>query len=431
MSRFGGGSRSVVDFLVDEVLEAHDPETQTLMLRSSILERLSGSLCDAVVEQEGSDERLASLSRTNLFLLPLDDQGEWYRFHHLFAQLLRVELEHREPGLAPALHRRACAWYRDHGSVSEAIEHAVEAGAFDEAGDLIASSWVDYMNVNREATVLAWLERFPRERLGQDSRLLLVSAWIFTLVRATRGSGGGNGCDRTAWAARRGAAARRLQLGRIRSGHAARFVMWGDVGAGMHHSRRAAELEGQESRWRPVICVSLGLQTYHTGDLDQSDAWFRESVELARSRGLWSIASFASSFRSLVAGDDGRFDDQQLLAEEAVHLEREHGVQEIEGSSSLAQGAALAAQQRFEEALPMLERSLGMLRSKGHPLRSRSGSAISSPCSRPWLGPRTRPTRSVRRGRFSTPARIRGFGRNVWLHSSIRRRPDAEAATGR
>ena len=368
VSRFGGGSRSVVDFLVDEVLEAHDPETQTLMLRSSILERLSGSLCDAVVEQEGSDERLASLSRTNLFLLPLDDQGEWYRFHHLFAQLLRVELEHREPGLAPALHRRACAWYRDHGSVSEAIEHAVEAGAFDEAGDLIASSWVDYMNVNREATVLAWLERFPRERLGQDSRLLLVSAWIFTL------------------SGQREAAAEvmaaiellgRLDEGPLPDGFSSvesglatlrGFVMWGDVGTGMHHSRRAAELEGQESRWRPVICVSLGLQTYHTGDLDQSDAWFRESVELARSRGLWSIASFASSFRSLVAGDDGRFDDQQLLAEEAVHLEREHGVQEIEGSSSLAQGAALAAQQRFEEALPMLERSLGMLRSKGHPL---------------------------------------------------------------
>src|SRR5262249_10001792 len=129
-SGFGGGNRHVLDFLVDEVLEAHDPAMQSLMLRSSILERMCGRLCDAVLEQEGSAEKLATLSRTNLFLVPIDDHGEWYRFHHLFAQLLRVELEHREPGLAATLHRRAYDWHRDHGSVDEAISHALEAGSF-------------------------------------------------------------------------------------------------------------------------------------------------------------------------------------------------------------------------------------------------------------------------------------------------------------
>ena len=97
----------MVDFLVTEVLQAHDPPAQALMLRTSVLERLSGPLCDAVLEQEGSAAMLDALSRSNLFLVPLDDEGGWYRFHHLFAQLLRVELEQREPGLAPALHRRA------------------------------------------------------------------------------------------------------------------------------------------------------------------------------------------------------------------------------------------------------------------------------------------------------------------------------------
>ena len=144
--------------------------------------------------------------------------------------------------------------------------------------------------------------------------------------------------------------------------------MWGDVGAGMRHSRRAAELEGRESRWRPVICASLGLQTYHTGDFDQSEASFGESVELARSHGQWSIASFALAFRSLVAGDDGRLDDRRLLAEEAVDLEREYGLEETEGAHLLAAGAALATQQKVEEALAMLERSLRMLRSQRHPL---------------------------------------------------------------
>ena len=186
VSRFGGGSRYVVDFLVDEVLEAHDPEMQSLMLRSSVLGRLCGSLCDAVVEQEGSEKLLAALSRANLFLLPLDDLGEWYRFHHLFAQLLRVELEHREPGLAPTLHRRAFAWHRDHGSVDEAIHHAVEAGSFADAGRVIAAAWPHSVNGGRHATVLTWLERFPRELLNEDPMLLLVEAWVLSLCGKRR-----------------------------------------------------------------------------------------------------------------------------------------------------------------------------------------------------------------------------------------------------
>ena len=127
VSRFSGGNRHVVDFLVDEVLNHHDPDVQTLMLRSSILGRMCGPLCDAVLQKEDSAERLRELVRTNLFLVPLDDRGEWYRFHQLFAQLLRVELEHREPGLAPTLHRRALAWHREHGTIEEALGHAFGA----------------------------------------------------------------------------------------------------------------------------------------------------------------------------------------------------------------------------------------------------------------------------------------------------------------
>jgi ATP/maltotriose-dependent transcriptional regulator MalT len=116
------------------VLNHHDPDVQTLMLRSSILGRMCGPLCDAVLEKEGSAERLRKLARTNLFVIPLDDRGEWYRFHQLFAQLLRVELEHRDPGLAPTLHRRAHAWHREHGAAAEAGEHALAAGPAPQTG---------------------------------------------------------------------------------------------------------------------------------------------------------------------------------------------------------------------------------------------------------------------------------------------------------
>jgi LuxR family transcriptional regulator, maltose regulon positive regulatory protein len=173
---FDGRSRDVVDFLVDEVLEAHDPATQTLMLRSSVLDRVTGPLCDAVLEAEGSTERLDALSRTNLFLLPLDARGDWYRFHQLFRQLLRVELEHREPDLAPTLHRRAFDWHRENGSIDAAIRHALAAGAFAEALDTIIAVAPAMMSAGRNATVTAWLDEFPAQLHHDEPRLRLMKS---------------------------------------------------------------------------------------------------------------------------------------------------------------------------------------------------------------------------------------------------------------
>ena len=330
------------------------------MLRSSVLERLCGPLCDAVLEQEGSDRLLAALSRTNLFLLPLDDRGEWYRFHHLFAQLLRVELEHRDPGLAPTLHRRAFAWHRDHGSVTEAIEHAVEAGAFDEAGDLIAAAWVDYVHVNRYATVLAWLERFPRERLRQDSRLLLAGAWVYHAFGATRGGGGGDRCDRAAGAARRGTAARRLQLGRGRPGHAARSR---DVGRLRRRDARTPagqpSSKGRRRAGDPLVCLGLGFQPLqHRRVRSSADAWLARvgrACAIARTvvGRLGAHWPSARSPRAKRAGSTIRRCSQRRLCSSNESAASKGST----ARSYLALGAALAAQQRFEEALAVLERS--------------------------------------------------------------------------
>ena len=178
---FDGTSAHVVDFLSSEVLGAYEPELQAFMLRTSVLERLCAPLCDAVLDGSGSAAALESLARSNLFLIPLDDQRRWFRFHHLFAQLLRVELERREPALVPALHRRAFEWHDELGTTDEAIHHAVAAHAFAEAGSLIAGTWVHYVNAGRTSSVLDWLLRFPEATLDGDARLLLVLAWISAL----------------------------------------------------------------------------------------------------------------------------------------------------------------------------------------------------------------------------------------------------------
>ncbi len=206
--------RHVIDFLETEVLQAHDPPMQALMLRSSILERLSGPLCDAVLEQQHSAPMLEALSRSNLFLTPLDEGGGWYRFHPLFAQLLRVELERREPGTAPALHRRAYAWHRDHGSTGEAIAHAIAAGAHAEAAELIEASWAGYAQLvpvrGRPGLDQAVASRDAKRQRGAAPGQGVAA---LAVRKAGRGGPGDRGC-RTARRSRRGRAAGRLQLGR-------------------------------------------------------------------------------------------------------------------------------------------------------------------------------------------------------------------------
>ena len=306
--KFGGSNRHVVDFLVTEVLEAHDPPAQALMLRTSVLERLSGPLCDAVMEQEGSAAMLDALSRSNLFLVPLDDEGRWYRFHHLFARLLRVELERREPGLAPALHCRAYAWHRDHGTTDEAIRHAIAAGGYAEAAELVQGSWISYANTCRYDTVLAWLRRLPDEVLSGDVHLLLVKAWVLSLS-----------AKREEAALAVAAVEREGDLGGgplpdgFSSGEASLTMLracfpWGDVGAQLENARRAAELEGPGSPWRPLACWAVGTGLYFRGEPEEADRWFAESAALAPASAQWLAGEASLAYRSWIAGDQGRLD---------------------------------------------------------------------------------------------------------------------------
>jgi LuxR family transcriptional regulator, maltose regulon positive regulatory protein len=144
IASFQGDNRHVADYLAADVLSRQPEELTRFLLRTSVLERLSGPLCDAVLETEGSARVLGELERSNLFLVSLDDHRKWYRYHQLFGELLRLELTSREPELVPVLHRRAAAWHRQAGNVDEAIYHASKAEEFAEVGGLIAGHWLTY-----------------------------------------------------------------------------------------------------------------------------------------------------------------------------------------------------------------------------------------------------------------------------------------------
>jgi LuxR family maltose regulon positive regulatory protein len=367
VSSFGGSSRHVVDFLVDEVLEAHDPETQSLMLRSSILDRLCGQLCDAVLESDGSAGLLSQLARTNLFLLPIDDASEWFRFHHLFGQLLRVELQHREPDLTQTLHRRAYAWHRSHGLFDEAIRHAQQAGAYAEARDVIAEVWFRTASTGRHTTVLAWLDGFPRELSRTDPSLLLMRAWMSSLAGDREVAAAAiDGLEASRWPDDRpvpdGSGSLEASLATLRAG-----FPWGDVASARANALRAIELVPPDSPMRPAATWALAIASYHGGDLDAADDWFDVAAQAASREERWLVAASALAYRSLIAGERGERDDQRWFAEEAAQVASERFLEDILGEVHVAAGVALAAQGDLEAALPALARGVAVLR-QGQPL---------------------------------------------------------------
>jgi LuxR family transcriptional regulator, maltose regulon positive regulatory protein len=175
---FAGDDRQIVDYLVAEVLDALPADVRSFMMRTSVLSRMCGPLCDAVTASGGSGRILEGLERSNQFVVPLDANRQWYRYHQLFAELLRHELDQAEPGHAPVLHSRASAWHRQHGSIAEAIGHAISAGELADARELIARHWNAYINEGLAETVEAWLNRLPPAMVTEDARMCLVMGWI-------------------------------------------------------------------------------------------------------------------------------------------------------------------------------------------------------------------------------------------------------------
>ena len=175
---FAGDDRYIADYLLEEVL-AHQPETiKAFLLQTSLLERLCAPLCDALLERQDSQSVLEFLESSNLFVVPLDNRRQWYRYHHLFADLLRerlavsVELKNR-------LHRRASHWYAENGFPAQAIDHAISATDYEEALDLILLSAVELFNGNRFSTLTHWWRQIPDAVKEQNPSAYMMAAWAW------------------------------------------------------------------------------------------------------------------------------------------------------------------------------------------------------------------------------------------------------------
>jgi LuxR family transcriptional regulator, maltose regulon positive regulatory protein len=359
---FQGSDRYIVDLLAEEVLASIPEEVREFMLRTSILRRLTGPLCDAVVDREGSGKLLRELARSNLFLIPLDERGEWYRYHQLFSQFLRYELESSSPEMVPVLYGRASAWLEGEGFFDGAIRHAVAATDHERAGLLVARHWYSYVLAGQMATVEGWLESLPEVQISHDPALLLVEAWICIL------SGRGEEGERLLTLAESIPHEGPLPDGTasVESGTATiRGIFgFGGVRSTLEAARRAVESEPELTSPRAALMrFGVGSSYYLSGETSLARKRLEEALELTEAaQPLLRMVSL--SYLSIIAADEGRLDEAGWLAREARSHLSTFGVQGMPQSSwvPIALGYVLAKRGDLVEAQAELESGLSVRR---------------------------------------------------------------------
>ena len=202
VAAFSGDDRYIVDYLVEEVLQRQPESVRSFLLQTAILHRLCGPLCDAVTRQEDGRGMLEALERGNLFVVPLDDKRRWYRYHHLFADVLHAHALEEQPDHVPGLHRRASAWYERQGLPSDAIHHALAAEEFERAAGLIEMEARAMRINNQEATLFGWVKALPDELVR--ARPVLSVHYAFALLRGEPEAAEARLRDAERWAGRYG-----------------------------------------------------------------------------------------------------------------------------------------------------------------------------------------------------------------------------------
>src|SRR6266545_633625 len=305
---FAGDDRYIVDYLTEEVLQRQPEQVRHFLLRTSILDRLCGPLCDAVTGQDSGKAKLAALERGNLFLVPLDDRRRWYRYHQLFADVLQARLLDEQPGDVPDLHRRASAWYEHNGTPSEAIRHALAAEDFERAADLVELAIPAMRKSRQDAALRAWLTVLPDELVRV--RPVLNVGFVGALLAGGEFEGvEGRLREAERWLDTPSAEMvvvddeefRRLP-GTIELYRAALALARGDVLGTMRHARRALDLSPEDDHLsRAAPAGLLGLAYWASGELEAAHSAYADCMA-----GLRRAGHIADTFGCAIALADIR-----------------------------------------------------------------------------------------------------------------------------
>jgi LuxR family maltose regulon positive regulatory protein len=351
---FAGDDRYVVDYLAEEVLQRQPDRVQAFLLQTCILGRLSGPLCDAVTGEGDGKAMLETLDRGNLFLVPLDDRRRWYRYHHLFADVLRARLLDERPGQVPELHRRASAWFQRSGEPAVAIDHALAAGDFGRAADLIERAIPVMRKTRQEGTVHSWLKALPDEVVRARPMLSFAVAGAL-LTGGEPGEVEARLRDAERWltpaAAGTGSPARAAEMvvadedeyrrlpGAIELYRAALALIQGDVPGTVAHARRTLDLALAEDHGvRAGAAGFLGLAFWTSGDLETAHSAWAECAA-----GLRRAGQIADTFGCAIAMADirlaqGRLAEAMRTYEQALQRASEQDGPVLRGTADMYVG---------------------------------------------------------------------------------------------
>ncbi|MEM6435245.1 MAG: helix-turn-helix transcriptional regulator, partial [Cyanobacteria bacterium P01_D01_bin.115] len=295
VAAFSGDDRYIVDYLLEEVLQRQPERVRHFLLQTAILERLSGSLCDAVTDQTGGQGMLETLERGNLFIIPLDNKRQWYRYHHLFADVLQAHALKECPEQMPTLHGQAGKWYEQNELLPEAIRHALAAKNFEHAAGLIEQVWPAMRNHQQESTVLGWLKALPDSLIRV--RPVLSVAHAIALLNTGQVDAVGDrlqdaerALSQTESVVTNHDAYRSLPaaIANTRAFHAQAL---GDFAGAITHAEQAlALLPSEDDSERGVTASFLGLAYWTSGDAAAAYQSFAEGLKLFQKLGSVRIA---------------------------------------------------------------------------------------------------------------------------------------------
>jgi len=344
---FGGDDRLVSEYMESEFLARISRRQRAFLTRTAVLERMCGPLCDAVLELSGSATVLADLERSNLLLVPLDRRGEWYRYHHLFRDMLLAELHRREPKLIPVLYRRAAQWYEHNGAPSEALEYWMKAGEVDATARLAAALALATYQRGRAATTERWFG-WLEDHGGMENHPAVAAVAAMTPAMT------GNPAD----AERRAGIAERAATAASQADGSAPVEPWLALlrallcRDGVDQMRADAELAAKTtaagSFWRAASLLFLGTALLMAGDPDQADAVFEDQVAEARAAGGTLGACVALSERSLLAMARGAWDLGERHLSQARAVARESHVEDYPAVTIMHAAAARMALHRAD-----------------------------------------------------------------------------------
>jgi len=310
IERFTGADWHIVSYLGEEVLASLSTEVRDFLLVTSVLNRMCAPLCDALTGRADGAELISEIYRANLFVIPLDDERRWFRYHHLFGGLLRHELARASPERPAMLHRRAALWYAEHDDAAEAISHAIASGDDELSGRLIAAHWLRTFNMGQLETVRAWLDALPAELVATDASL--SAARVLIALDTGRLEEVSAAID-TAEAS--GPSGTRLMFLR-----ALYRYKTGDVGGAVAQLREISP-STDDAFIATVHRLVLGMASMWLGDADRAWELLVEAARRAEDDGNQLASICAGGYRALLAvnrGDLALADSLAADAESAV-----------------------------------------------------------------------------------------------------------------